>query len=246
MKVVTRGGGVANNGSAIRHYDKCMDAALSSLIECQKGGGLITFLCLGNDIRNLQLKVPVAFVLGDAKSQDHLAGRFGAHNTRRMCRACDVSYEESGNVDYTCNLILHDQFVDTVRVAINEDNVFGKREVRAAFVHLQASSQHAVINAFQHVDFGGHPRGIFGCTPHDLMHAFLEGVLKYCTRIFVNQFQPRQKAAIDLFVDELFGTFRSSEKPNMPRTNFCKGMTNLTMITADEEVGMALTLLILA
>jgi hypothetical protein len=32
----------------------------------------------------------------------------------------------------------------------------------------------------------------------------------------------------------------------MPRVNFSKGMTNLTMITADEEVGIALTILILA
>jgi hypothetical protein len=113
-------------------------------------------------------------------------------------------------------------------------------------LELHNYSQHAVINAFQDMDFAGYERGIFGCTPHDLMHAFLEGVLKYCTRIFINGFTISQKADIDLLVDELFSQFRSSEKRNMPRVNFSKGMTNLTMITADEEVGMALTILILA
>jgi hypothetical protein len=78
------------------------------------------------------------------------------------------------------------------------------------------------------------------------MHLFLEGVLKYCTRIFINGFLEKHKAKIDKLVEQIFGKLRSSEKKHMPRTCFIKGMTNLTMITADEEVGMALTLLILS
>jgi hypothetical protein len=118
--------------------------------------------------------------------------------------------------------------------------------MKDAFSFLQKHSQHALLNAFHDIDFAGFPRGIFGCTPHDLMHIFLEGVLKYSTRIFINGFLEKHKAAIDKLVEHLFGNLRSSEKKNMPRTCFIKGMTNLTMITADEEVGMALTLLILA
>jgi hypothetical protein len=121
-----------------------------------------------------------------------------------------------------------------------------KREIKEAFCYLQKHSQHALLNSFHDVDFAGFPRGIFGCTPHDLMHIFLEGVLKYSTRIFINDFLEKDKAKIDKLVENIFGNLRSSEKKNMPRTCFIKGMTNLTMITADEEVGMALTLLVLA
>ena len=121
-----------------------------------------------------------------------------------------------------------------------------KVELKAAQKYLKEPSQHVCVNAFDDIDFAGFPRGIFGCTPHDMMHCFLEGVLKYATRIFIDGFTSRKKAEIDLLVDNMFANFHSSEDPNMPRKNFSKGMTNFTKITADEEAGMAFTLLVLA
>jgi hypothetical protein len=227
-----------------------MDVALQSLKLCQTNGGLKTFLRLGNDVSERLLKVPVAFILGDAKSQDHLAGRYGGHNTKRMCRACNVGFDNSDRASFKCKWIQHDRFHEKSIVALNiRDTPLNrdtKREIKNAFLYLQKQSQHALLNSFHEIDFAGFPRGIFGCTPHDLMHLFLEGVLKYCTRIFINGFLEKHKAAIDKLVEQMFGKLRSSEKKNMPRTCFIKGMTNLTMITADEEVGMALTLLILS
>jgi hypothetical protein len=244
--MATKQGNRLWKGQSIRNYHKCMEVALKSYRESQEVGGVITFLCLGNDIRHMQLKIPLAFVLGDAKSQDHLCGRYGGHNTTRMCRACDVSFISSDVTNYSCQWIKHEQFQTLTLEALDDEKPLKSKERKDAFIQLHNHSQHAVVNAFQNIDFAGYERGIFGCTPHDLMHAFLEGVLKYCTRIFINGFTVSQKADIDLIVDELFSKVRSSEKKNMPRVNFSKGMTNLTMITADEEVGMALTILIIA
>ena len=80
-------------------------------------------------------------------------------------------------------------------------------------------------------------------TRHDAL--FLECVLKYSTRIFINGFSIRHKAEIDLLVDNILANYNSSEEESMPRKNFTRGMTNLTKITADEEAGMAFTLLFL-
>jgi hypothetical protein len=246
VKNATRAGGDFYKGTAIRNYHQCMDAALSSLKKWQRMGGVLTYLRLGSDVRKRLLKVPVAMILGDAKSQDHLCGRFGAHNTKRMCRACNVSFEESANAEHHCTWVWHDQFDEQIHVALNVQGNETNASRKEAYALLNDASQHAVINAFRDIDFASFPRGIFGCTPHDLMHCFLEGVLKYCTRLFIQRFTDKQKACIDQFVDHIFGNFRSNEKKNMPRTSFIKGMTNLTMITADEEVGIALTLLIIA
>jgi hypothetical protein len=250
VKNATRMGGREYKGTSIRNYHQCMEAALQSLKDCQKRGGLKTFLRLGNDVSERVLKVPVAFILGDAKSQDHLAGRYGGHNTKRMCRACNVRFDNSDRASFKCKWIQFDRFHQKSMVALNvQDNALDrdtKREIKEAYSYLQKHSQHALLNAFHDIDFAGFPRGIFGCTPHDLMHIFLEGVLKYSTRIFINGFLEKDKAAIDKLVERILGSLRSSERKNMPRTCFIKGMTNLTMITADEEVGMALTLLILA
>ena len=70
--------------------------------------------------------------------------------------------------------------------------------------YLIKHSQHVCINAFDDIDFAGFPRGIFGCTPHDMMHSFLEGVMKYATRIFIDDFTMRHKAEIDLLVNNMF------------------------------------------
>jgi hypothetical protein len=77
VKQATRQGGQEFKGTSIRNYHACMDVALQSLKACQKRGGYRTFLQLGDEVSERLLKVPVAFILGDAKSQDHLAGRFG-------------------------------------------------------------------------------------------------------------------------------------------------------------------------
>jgi hypothetical protein len=229
VKMASKQGGSKYKGISIRNYHKCMERALQSLKDCQRAGGVTTFLRLGNDIRRLQLKVPVAFILGDAKSQDHLCGRYGGHNTQRMCRACDVSFEDSDKTKYECSWIPHDTFHDSAVSALTEGDD-KKDDRKAAFKFLHSNSQHALVNAFNEVDFAGFPRGIFGSTPHDLMHAFLEGVLKYCTRIFVKGFSTQLQAQIDQCVDCIFCKLRSSETPNVLRTNFTKGMTNLTMI----------------
>jgi hypothetical protein len=78
-----------------------------------------------------------------------------------------------------------------------------------------------------------------------MMHGFLEGILKLCVKIFIDPRSPISKAAIDDLVDHLFGNFRSLEKVNMFRNNFTHGITNLTMIPADEWAGMEFTLLLL-
>jgi hypothetical protein len=57
---------------------------------------------------------------------------------------------------------------------------------------------------------------------------------------------PSQKTQIDLMVDKILGHHRSSEKKDMLRENFTKGMTNVTMVTADEQASIALTILILS
>jgi len=246
VKAATRAGGKENVGTPMRNYHKCMDVALASLKKYQKEGGITAFLRLGDEVRQRRLKIPVAFILGDAKSQDTLAGRFLSRNSKRITRACNCKFVNSDRAGSVCKFIQADKYTERINVALNFTGAFTKKESKNALKSLHHRSVHAVRNAFSDIDFAGYERGIYGCTPHDLMHLFLEGVLKYCTRIMVNRYTTSQKAQIDTLVAQMFGSLRSSEKKNiLPRASFIKGMTNLTMITADEEVGMALTLLII-
>ena len=48
----------------------------------------------------------------------------------------------------------------------------------------QEMSQHFLLNAFHHLDFGGDPYGIYGCMPVDIMHTLLHSIYHYVKETF--------------------------------------------------------------
>jgi hypothetical protein len=245
IKNYFRMGNKYNKSISMRNFHRCLDIALQSYKVIQNNGGFNTYIRLGDDIQQRMVTVPLAFILGDAKSQDAICCRYGPHNTKRMCRACHVSFEDSDNVGHQCRWVQHHQFDEHLNIIMDSDMKYPKKEVQGAYNYMNDHSQHICRNAFYDIDFAGFPRGVFGCTPHDMMHCFLEGILKYTTRIFIQSFTEKEKAEIDNFIEIVFDKHCSSESKNMLRKNFHRGMTNMTMITADEEAGMALVLLII-
>jgi len=112
---------------------------------------------------------------------------------------------------------------------------------------LRLASRHIMKNAFDNVNIGVHTivgAGVSLITPVDPMHMFLHGLLKNTLKIIVANLTPLERQKVDRLVNHTFARYRSSESKNFPRTNFVRGITNLTLITADEWVGVALTLLL--
>ena len=95
-----------------------------------------------------------------------------------MCRACHISFEDSDDVDHICKWIHPSQFESYIRNVLeyydneNEIQIIEKSVMKESEAYLINHSQHVCINAFHDVDFAGFPRGIYGCTPHDMMHCF--------------------------------------------------------------------------
>jgi len=59
--------------------------------------------------KEVELIIPIAVVLGNAKSQDALAGRLGGHiKVKRMCRACDCNYNQSADPYHQCQFYSQD------------------------------------------------------------------------------------------------------------------------------------------
>jgi hypothetical protein len=115
---------------------------------------------------------------------------------------------------------------------------------KEAFEKLESQSIHRVKNAFtvQEVGFGANVRGIFSATATDLMHAFMLGIIKYVMHLAIDRLPPTSKSPIDDLVDDILCPHRSCLKEEFPRTNFTKGFTNLTLLTANEWPGMLLAL----
>ena len=70
------------------------ETVLHSFIEAQKDGALDGVpLTLGNKTKIVNLKVPLAFIIGDIQGGDGICGRsaYYGKNARRICRMCDAS-----------------------------------------------------------------------------------------------------------------------------------------------------------
>jgi len=69
------------------------DVVLQSFREAQKYGALIIPLTLGNQTKVVNLKVPLAFIIGDIQGGDGICGRSAYYQTkdRCICRMCNAT-----------------------------------------------------------------------------------------------------------------------------------------------------------
>ena len=98
-----------NRGLSVRNYHKCLAVVLQSFVETQKQKPDI-FLRIGDWVKRTKPRLPLAFVIGDAKSGDTLCGRYGGHKTQRMCRACTASYAECDDPYHQCQMVASSNF----------------------------------------------------------------------------------------------------------------------------------------
>eukprot|EP00978_Attheya_sp_CCMP212_P022154 scaffold65736_cov55-Attheya_sp.AAC.5 len=111
---------------------------------------------------------------------------------------------------------------------------------------LESHSQRMHINAFGQTNMASNLRGILGATPIDLMHAFQHGVLERMLKVHIELFTAVEKAKLDhIVLNDVLCCQPQRQSSLFPRVNFVKGITNLTLITAEEWVGVALAMLIL-
>ena len=101
----SEGNTINSHGRSTRNYHKCLEAVLKSFFEAM-GEPFITFVRCGNMVKKVELVLVFAYVIGDAKSQDNLCGRYNNYvNTTRICRACDCPKQELDNPYYECTFI---------------------------------------------------------------------------------------------------------------------------------------------
>ena len=107
-------------------------------------------------------------------------------------------------------------------------------------------SQHMHINAFHDVWLGSNTYGLLESLPHDMMHAFLHGVLMYVIEVIISPMNPSEKYELDKIVYQIVVPVRSTLRKDYPRCSFTHGITNLTLVTADERAGVAYVLALVA
>jgi len=191
-----------------------------------------------------------------------MCGRYLAYaNVPRMCRACDVTPEQSDNPQHVCRFLsmseLDEMCMDALQLyepneygLANEIDDIPEEDIKelkiAAHENLRLRSQHLHLNAFKDIWLGSNTHGLLESLPHDMMHAFQHGVLMYVIEVIMSPFNPTEKYHLDTIVDDIIVPVRSTLKTDYPRCSFTRGITNLTLLTADERVGVAFVLALVA
>ena len=182
----------------------------------------------------VEIVVCLLFVIQDIEEGDRLCARFKPHTpgVQRQCRACNVSYEDLDDPYIECLPL----YADTMhQIAIS-----GNLDVQRRW------SQHAVQNAFLNVPMADPKFGIFGSTPVETMHVFQKGMIEVVTFLVLENVPDSKKAQLDALAVKFHETHRQTIRKIYPSTDFSKGVTNLTKISAGERVGLVFLFVILA
>jgi len=138
-----------------------------------------------------------------------MCGRYLAYaNVPRMCRACDVCPEDSDDPHHDCNYISMHHINDLCLTALqlykpeeygigDEFKDYDEDEIIEAKIeaheNLRLLSQHMHLNAFKDIWLGSNTYGLLESLPHDMMHAFLHGVLMYVIEVIMSPLTPTEK-----------------------------------------------------
>jgi Plavaka transposase len=218
----------SQKGRTTRNFHRIMDVVLQGLKSAQAGedrrlkGAPVK---LGGKWLAVDIVCPLLFVINDGKQGDQLCGRVTSHHssTRRHHRSCDCVYEDLSNANVQCSFLTTSE--------VNNICAHGSEEA------LQQWSIYRVDNAFNRVQMGSNPHGIFMCAVIDVMHTIQAGVIMYVLESFKNIVSVATLAKIDRMAINFDKTCSQSIRSSFPRSDFSRGITNLTKVECSEQSG---------
>jgi hypothetical protein len=257
----------------LQMYHDCLSAILADLEELQADPPIVE-LNLGGMTKRVKIILEVAFVMGDQKSQDTLCARKksnggGAARVHRRCmcssmhgsdpstkcqpvskpildRLRDISFEDQPN-SVPMNTV-NSELPHDVRGNVEKHKhavSFIKRRSRLARDILgRTYTTHAIRNAFDCIGFGTNHNKILSATLDDPLHFCNSGFFMYMGQVAYLGMQDKEREDFESIVLAQLRGVRSSVRSDYPRGRTSKGYTNMTLLTADEKVGMNFTMLL--
>lgn len=220
------------------------DMVLQSFRAAQVEGALKIPLKLGNLTKDVNLKVPLAFIIGDIQGGDGICGHSAYYNTkaRRICRMCNATPEvyDTKEVDNCQPLVMEE---------IKQMNI--NRETK----QLYDLQQYNTWQAFFDIDYGRLPGGVFtAACPPEALHSLENGLIHHCLiQLFDKENKmllPLSQRKIDMIIQKwaLYPRQKHMKAYNaeFPRLIFQDGVTSITNLSAGTKVGILFSIVIAA
>jgi hypothetical protein len=132
-------------------------------------------------------------------------------------------YDDLDNPHVQCTFLSSD--------TINNASQYGSQE------DLRELSIYRCDNAFNRIQMGRNPHGIFMCVVVDVMHTIQHGIIMYVLDCFKKSLSAQSLAKLDGMAYIFDTTCCQSIRSTFPRTDFSRGITNLTMVECSEYSG---------
>ena len=257
----------------LQTYHDCLSVILKDLQQLQENPPTVE-LNLGGYKKQVRLILEVAFMMGDQKSQDRICGRKNSNNggAGRIHRGCMCSVLHASNstrkcvpicksvVDRLTGISFEDRADSPAMIAfdtllpLNVRGNQGKRKKARTFIERRARlardilgrtyTMHDIHNAFDHIGFGSNDNKILSATLDDPLHFCNSGLFQYMGQVGYLGMQDKEREELESLALSQVQGVRSSARHNYPRARYSKGFTNMTLLTADEKVGINFSMLL--
>jgi hypothetical protein len=264
----------------LQRYHDYMSVLLREFKELQDDPPVM-WVNLGGIWQKRRLRLKLAIISGDQKSQDNICGRRPSNNGNagRIHRGCGSSAihlgcatDSDGLLSGTCRppqteLIKRLNTLALLDIASLEEGVVkdilppsrdqdtrteNKRTVQmlhrikkvATVVLNKVFSMHAHTNAFEDVDFGANPHGVYVATTEDHMHSFEAGSMHEMAEVSYHGLSPTELTEFEGIIRKKVLNCKSSASNEVPRGTVKKDFGKLTLTSHHEKVGSVFYLLL--
>jgi hypothetical protein len=198
----------AASGHKARNYHLLVESILSSLIEVHRNPSILDnfHLRIGNHVRKVNLRVPVAFVVSDTQGADKLCGRYLNYTDKvcRLHRSCVCPQGSAADYNHVCRFVTMEEMMEVIDNADKEQ--------------LRSYSQHCIPrHAFRQIDFGENPFGIYGAIPNDILHGIKLGIIPYVLEVyFKDNMTDSGRYHLDRALKATLSAFEARRLPQFP------------------------------
>ena len=171
-------------------------------------------------LSTIRFKPVLMLVMGDAVGLDKVCDMYQSYNsktTKYICRDCDCPSDSLNDYKHKCNITLRSELLNMSEEEMKE---------RCFYKTLN--------NAFDRHDFGGDYSGINGCSPPELLHQFLEGIVKKMMTYIFNSLSVPGMELINDLAKYISTRWHRQSNRQYPNIFLFKDGINKKMLTADE------------
>ena len=205
------------------HYHEIIQCILSELHDVQKRGGIRMILPFQSCMKEVLVKFPIAFIVGDTIGNDKLCSRYQNYTPTQLentgvSRDCICTYKYAGKHNYKCN-ILSRKTVKSLPSDVSRRLGFDK----------------STFNAFDDMCFGASRHGINGHTPPEMLHQWYLGVLTMFIKYFLEHITSKCKDTLDLMVQNMSRISCRQSDRSLPNIGLFRNGIDKVKLTGSEK-----------